>query len=294
MKKISSGKVREIYQVNDKQLLMLTTDRISAFDVVLPVLIPKKGIVLNKISAFWFEYTKDVCKNHVVCADVNVNDYPWLLSEFNEDQVRDRLLLARKLEMIPFECVVRGYITGSAWAEYKETGGFLNYKLGGGLLESSKFDEPLFTPSTKACDGKHDINVTFEKMSDELGCELARKLRDKSIELYLKCSQYAFSKGIIIADTKFEFGLDEDGNIVIADEICTPDSSRFWAVDDYEAGRDQKSFDKQFMRDWLKQNCPEKDYGSAKFDSQVVQKTFEKYLEAYRSIVPEDKWVKGL
>lgn len=294
MKKISSGKVREIYETDEGNLLMFTTDRISAFDVILPRVVPKKGIVLNKISAFWSEYTKDICKNHVICSDVAVEDYPQLLEQFEADQLRDRLLLARKLRMIPFECVVRGYITGSAWNEYKKTGGFLNYRLKEGLSESSELDEPLFTPSTKADGGEHDVNVSFEYMADKLGTELAEKLRAKSIEIYSKCARYALDRGIIIADTKFEFGLDKSGELVLADEVCTPDSSRFWALSDYEPGRGQRSFDKQFMRDWLKKNCPDGNYKAVHPDNSVISKTFEKYLEAYRLIVPEEQWVSSL
>lgn len=294
MKKISSGKVREIYETDDGNLLMFTTDRISAFDVILSVVVPKKGIVLNKISAFWFDYTKNICKNHVIRSDESAENYPQLLEHFDAEQLCDRLLLARRLKMLPFECIVRGYISGSAWNEYKKTGGFPGCSLGSGLVESSKLEEPLFTPSTKAEGGLHDINVTFDYMADKLGTELAEKLRSKSIEIYSKCAKYALDRGIIIADTKFEFGLDEDGEIVLADEVCTPDSSRFWALGDYEPGRGQKSFDKQFMRDWLKANCTDGSYGNLRIDEGIISKTFEKYLEAYRLIVPEEQWVQSL
>lgn len=277
MKKISSGKVREIYEVDKDMLMLVVSDRISAFDVILPSMVPDKGKILNKVSEFWFDYTKDFVKNHVV--STKLSDFP---EEFQKPEFEGRSMLVKKLKMLPIECIVRGYITGSGWKSYKENGTVCGIKLPEGLQESEKLPSPIFTPSTKASEG-HDENISFEETCKLIGKELATKVRDTAIEIYSKCAEYAATKGIIIADTKFEFGLDENGDLVLGDEVLTPDSSRFWPADDYEVGRSQKSFDKQYMRDWLKEN---------KWDAQnptpipedVINTTRAKYIEAYERL----------
>ncbi len=277
-KPIKEGKVREIYDVGEN-LILVATDRISCFDVILNNTVTKKGTVLTQMSKFWFDYTKDILPNHMVTTDVN--EMPEF---FRQDKFNGNSMMVKKLEMLPVECIVRGYITGSGWASYKENGTVCGIKLPEGLKESDKLPEPIYTPSTKAEIGDHDENISFEQSIDYLekrfpgkGQEYASKLRDYTIALYKKCADYALTKGIIIADTKFEFGLDENGNIVIGDEMLTPDSSRFWPADVYEAGHGQPSFDKQFARDWLKSN--EHDDWTLPMD--IVEKTIEKYLQAY-------------
>ena len=277
-KPIKEGKVREIYDVGEN-LILVATDRISCFDVILNNTVTKKGTVLTQMSKFWFDYTKDILPNHMVTTDVN--EMPEF---FRQDKFNGNSMMVKKLEMLPVECIVRGYITGSGWASYKENGTVCGIKLPEGLKESDKLPEPIYTPSTKAEIGDHDENISFEQSVDYLekrfpgkGEEYASKLRDYTIALYKKCADYALTKGIIIADTKFEFGLDENGNIVIGDEMLTPDSSRFWPADVYEAGHGQPSFDKQFARDWLKSN--EHDDWTLPMD--IVEKTIEKYLQAY-------------
>lgn len=277
MKKISSGKVREIYEVDNDKLMIVVSDRISAFDVILPNLVPNKGQVLNRISEFWFDYTKDIVKNHVISTDIK--DFP---EEFQKEEFQGRSMLVKKLKMIPIECIVRGYITGSGWKSYKENGTVCGIKLPEGLEESQKLPEPIFTPSTKADEG-HDENISFERTCEIIGKELAEKVKQKTIEVYLKCAEYAASKGIIIADTKFEFGLDEDGELVLADEVLTPDSSRFWPASEYEVGKSQKSFDKQYMRDWLKENHWD-DKNPTPIPDEVIETTRAKYIEAYELI----------
>lgn len=277
MKKISSGKVREIYEVDNDKLMIVVSDRISAFDVILPNLVPNKGQVLNRISEFWFDYTKDIVKNHVISTDIK--DFP---EEFQKEEFQGRSMLVKKLKMIPIECIVRGYITGSGWKSYKENGTVCGIKLPEGLEESQKLPEPIFTPSTKADEG-HDENISFERTCEIIGKELAEKVKQKTIEVYSKCAEYAASKGIIIADTKFEFGLDEDGELVLADEVLTPDSSRFWPASEYEVGKSQKSFDKQYMRDWLKENHWD-DKNPTPIPDEVIETTRSKYIEAYELI----------
>ncbi len=277
MKKISSGKVREIYEVDDDKLMMVVSDRISAFDVILPTPVPDKGKVLNRISTFWFDYVKDVIPNHIITT--KFEEFP---EEFQKEEFRDRSMLVRKLKMLPIECIVRGYITGSGWKSYLETGSVCGIKLPSGLKESEKLPEPIFTPTTKAEVG-HDQNIDFDGVCDLLGKDLAEKVRNKTIEIYLKCSEYARTKGIIIADTKFEFGLDENGALVLADEVLTPDSSRFWPASDYEIGRSQKSFDKQYMRDWLKKNNWDAE-NPTPIPEDVIQTTRAKYIEAYEKL----------
>jgi phosphoribosylaminoimidazole-succinocarboxamide synthase len=275
---IKEGKVREVYD-NGDSLIIVATDRISAFDVILKNKIDKKGTILTQMSKFWFELTKDVIPNHMLSVDVG--DMPEF---FQNDRFDGNSMMCRKLTMLPIECIVRGYITGSGWASYKENGTVCGIKLPEGLKESEKLPEPIYTPSTKADLGDHDENISFERSIEVLeakfpgrGEEYATKIKDATIALYKKCAEYALSKGIIIADTKFEFGLDEDGNVVLGDEMLTPDSSRFWPVEGYEPGKSQPSFDKQFVRDWLKAN-PDSDY---LLPDDVIEKTVNKYKEAF-------------
>lgn len=282
---IKEGKVREIYDVDDA-LIMVATDRISAFDVILKNQITKKGTVLTQMSKFWFEYTKDIMPNHMISTDVN--DMP---EYFRKPEFAGNSMLCKKLNMIPVECIVRGYITGSGWASYQKTGKVCGIELPAGLKESEKLPQAIYTPSTKAEIGDHDENISFEQSIDVLekafpshGKEYAEKIRDYTLTLYNKCAEYALSRGIIIADTKFEFGVNEDGEIVLGDEMLTPDSSRFWPLEGYEAGHSQPSFDKQFVRDWLKAN-PDSDYN---LPQEVIDKTIAKYLEAYQLLTGKE------
>ena len=282
---IKEGKVREIYDVDDA-LIMVATDRISAFDVILKNQITKKGTVLTQMSKFWFEYTKDIMPNHMISTDVN--DMP---EYFRKSEFTGNSMLCKKLNMIPVECIVRGYITGSGWASYQKTGKVCGIELPAGLKESEKLPQAIYTPSTKAEIGDHDENISFEQSIDVLekafpshGKEYAEKIRDYTLTLYNKCAEYALSRGIIIADTKFEFGVNEDGEIVLGDEMLTPDSSRFWPLEGYEAGHSQPSFDKQFVRDWLKAN-PDSDYN---LPQEVIDKTIAKYLEAYQLLTGKE------
>lgn len=282
---IKEGKVREIYDVDDA-LIMVATDRISAFDVILKNQITKKGTVLTQMSKFWFEYTKEIMPNHMISTDVN--DMP---EYFRKPEFTGNSMLCKKLNMIPVECIVRGYITGSGWASYQKTGKVCGIELPAGLKESEKLPQAIYTPSTKAEIGDHDENISFEQSIDVLekafpshGKEYAEKIRDYTLALYNKCAEYALSRGIIIADTKFEFGVNEDGEIVLGDEMLTPDSSRFWPLEGYEAGHSQPSFDKQFVRDWLKAN-PDSDYN---LPQEVIDKTIAKYLEAYQLLTGKE------
>ncbi len=277
MKKISSGKVREIYEVDEKKLMMVVSDRISAFDVILPTMIKDKGKVLNKISEFWFDYVKDIIPNHIITT--KFEEFP---EEFRKEEFKDRSMLVKKLKMLPIECIVRGYITGSGWKSYQENGTVCGIKLKDGLKESEKLPEPIFTPTTKAAEG-HDMPISFDEVCDLIGKDLAEEVKSKTIEIYKKCADYAKSKGIIIADTKFEFGIDENGKLVLADEVLTPDSSRFWPADDYEIGRSQKSFDKQYLRDWLKANNWDAN-NPTPIPEDVVQTTRNKYISAYEKL----------
>lgn len=277
-KPVKEGKVREIYDLGDK-LIMVATDRISAFDVILHNQITEKGKVLTQMSKFWFDLTKDVIPNDLI--SVENKDMPEF---FQQPEFEGRATLCKKLEMIPIECIVRGYITGSGWENYKKDGTICGMKLPEGLVECAKLPEPLYTPSTKAEIGDHDENINFEQSIVVLekafpgrGEEIATKIKDATIAVYKKCADYALSKGIIIADTKFEFGLDEDGNVLLADEVLTPDSSRFWRLDQYKPGEGQSSFDKQFVRNWLKAN-PD---NNATLPQEVVDKTIALYKEAY-------------
>ncbi len=272
----ASGKVRDVYSVGDQQLLFIATDRISAFDYILPTGIPHKGRVLTQISLFWFDYLADIVPNHLVTADVD--KYPEAIRKY-ADQLRGRSMLVQRAEMFPVECVVRGYISGSAWKEYKATGKVSGIQLPAGLKESDAFPEPIFTPSTKATTG-HDENISFDQMCDIVGVETASHLRDLTLRVYKKAAAYARQRGIIIADTKFEFGRTAKG-ITLADEVLTPDSSRFWPADQYAPGRPQDSYDKQYVRDYLEQIHWNKQPPAPALPSDVARRTSEKYLEAY-------------
>lgn len=272
------GKVRNVYDLGDK-LLVVVTDRISAFDVVFDNLIPNKGKVLNSISEFWFNYTSDIIGNHMITTDVN--QYPDGLSKYKEE-LQGRSMLVRKVKMAEAECIVRGYLEGSGLKEYNATGSICGIKLPAGIKQCEKLPEPIFTPSTKASEG-HDENVSFEVLADRIGSEMANLLRDKSLALYKAASKHAETKGIILADTKFEFGI-LDEKLVLADEAFTPDSSRFWEMADYEPGRPQKSFDKQFLREYLEKIEWNKQPPAPELPESVIKNTEAKYIEAYERI----------
>ena len=272
------GKVRNVYDLGDK-LLIVVTDRISAFDVVFTDLIPNKGKVLNSISEFCFNYTDDIIGNHMITTDVSL--YPDGLSAFREE-LQGRSMLVRKIEMVNAECIVRGYLEGSGLKEYNATGSICGIKLPAGLKQCQKLPEPIFTQSTKESEG-HDINVTFEALADKIGLELASKLKEKTLALYNKASKYAESKGILLADTKFEFGIVE-GELVVGDEMFTPDSSRFWDMKDYQPDRPQKSFDKQYLREYLESIVWDKTPPAPRLPESVIKNTEAKYIEAYERL----------
>ncbi|MFH1856901.1 MAG: phosphoribosylaminoimidazolesuccinocarboxamide synthase [Candidatus Omnitrophota bacterium] len=272
------GKVREIYNLKDK-FLMVATDRISCFDVILPTEIPHKGAVLTALSVFWFEFTKDIIANHFITDDVN--DFPENVQKY-KDVLRGRSMLVKKANPIPVECVVRGYLSGSGWKEYKETQSICGIKLPKGLKESDKLPEPIFTPSTKE-DVGHDINVTQEYIEKLIGKDVSGKLQNISLALYEKAKDYAESKGIIIADTKFEFGFNGD-EIILIDEVLTPDSSRFWPKDKYESGKAQPSFDKQFVRDYLETLDWNKESPGPELPKEIVDRTTQKYIDVLKII----------
>ncbi|MBD8914795.1 MAG: phosphoribosylaminoimidazolesuccinocarboxamide synthase [Lachnospiraceae bacterium] len=281
MKPMKEGKVREVYD-NGDSIIMVATDRISAFDVILKNKIVDKGAILTQMSKFWFDYTKDIVPNHMISVDVK--DMPEF---FQNEEYDGKSMMCKKLQMLPIECIVRGYITGSGWASYQKNGTVCGITLPAGLQESEKLPEAIYTPSTKAEIGLHDENISYEQSIEVLekefpgkGEEYASKIKEYTLALYKKCADYALTKGIIIADTKFEFGLDEEGNVVLADEMLTPDSSRFWPLEGYEAGKGQPSFDKQFVRDWLKAN-PDSDY---LLPQDVIDKTIAKYKEAFEML----------
>lgn len=281
-KPFKSGKVRELYDLGDS-LIMVCTDRISAFDNILESPIPKKGEVLNKMSKFWFDFTKDVVPNHMISIDAA--DMPVF---FRKPEFDGNSMKTQKLEMIPVECIVRGYITGSGWESYKKDGTICGIRLPEGLEECEKLPEAIFTPSTKAPVGEHDMNISMEEGEEWIertfpgkGKEYMERLCDLTLALYRKCADYALSKGIIIADTKFEFGLDKEGNIVLGDEMLTPDNSRFWPLDGYAPGKGQPSYDKQFVRDYLKENPGDV------LPQEIIDKTIGKYVEAYELLTGE-------
>ncbi len=273
----ASGKVRDVYRVDNERLLFVATDRISAFDYVLASGIPHKGRVLTQISLFWFDFLKSITQNHLITA--NVSEYPPHLEKYRDD-LWGRSMLVMKADMIAIECVVRGYISGSAWKEYQQSGAVCGIKLPAGLKESDKLPEPIFTPATKALSG-HDENISFEEMTKRAGPELSRKLRSLSLETYAKAAEYAASRGIIIADTKFEFGNTPKG-LVLGDEVLTPDSSRFWPAEKYQPGRAQDSYDKQYVRDYLEEIRWNKQPPAPALPTEVAARTSEKYTEAYR------------
>ena len=275
----ASGKVRDVYEIDEKQLLFIASDRISAFDYVLATGIPHKGRVLNQISLFWFDFLADVVPNHLITADVD--KYPASVHKY-ADQLRGRSMLVRRAEIFPVECIARGYISGSGWKEYKATGKVSGIALPAGLRESDALAEPIFTPSTKATSG-HDENISFDQMCDIVGVETASHLRDLTLRVYKKAAAYARQRGIIIADSKFEFGRTAHG-ITLADEVLTPDSSRFWPADKYAPGRAQDSYDKQYVRDYLEQIHWNKQPPAPALPAEVARRTSEKYLEAYSQL----------
>ncbi|MGN6170457.1 MAG: phosphoribosylaminoimidazolesuccinocarboxamide synthase [Solirubrobacteraceae bacterium] len=280
---LASGKVREIYDAGET-LLIVASDRISTYDVIHPNPIPGKGEVLTGMSSFWFEQTATIVPNHMLSVTEGV-----------PQEVRGRGMLVRKLQMLPVECVVRGYLSGSGWKDYQRTGAVCGIELPTGLRESDRLPEPIFTPSTKATVG-HDENIDFESVVELTGDRaLAQRLRDASLETYTAAAEHARARGIILADTKFEFGLDGDGQLVLGDEVCTPDSSRFWPVDGYEPGRPQPSFDKQFVRDWASSTGWDRNPPAPEIPDEVVARTREKYLEAYERITgdPFEVWMKS-
>ena len=273
---IASGKVREIYESGADSLLIVASDRVSTYDVVHPTPIPGKGSVLTGLSTFWFERTDEIVPNHLLS-----------VSEDIPEEARGRGMLVRRLQMLPVECVVRGYLSGSGWKDYQGTGAVCGIDLPSGLRESDRLPEPLFTPSTKAQEG-HDENIGFEDAIELVGDRaLGERLREVSIALYEHAAAHALERGIILADTKFEFGLDEHGELTLGDEVCTPDSSRFWPADRYEPGRSQPSFDKQFVRDWASSTGWDRNPPAPEIPDEVVARTREKYLEAYELIAGE-------
>ena len=278
MKKIISGKVREVYDLEDGRMVIVTTDRISAFDVILPVDIPGKGKVLNAVSEKWFDLTKDICKNHLISSDTK--DMP---AEFQKPEFEGRTMLVKKLKMVPYEVIVRGYMFGSMYEAYKKGEPFLGHSFDKEYQEAEKLAEPICTPSTKAKEG-HDINVTLDYMKKDLGEELGTKIEKAALAIYKKCYDYANERGIIIADTKFEFGLDENGELILADEVLTPDSSRFWNKDAYKVGTSPASYDKQFVRDWLKANNLAGDHNIKEIPAEIVKKTADLYAECQKRI----------
>ena len=274
--KVRHGKVRDIYDLGDK-LLIAASDRLSAFDVIMKTGIPNKGVLLTQISKFWFGYLEDTVENHLITDDVS--EFPAPFCNYKE-QLQGRSMLIKKTEVLPVECIVRSYITGSGWKEYQREGTVCGIKLPAGLKQCEKLPEPIFTPSSKAEQGEHDENISFEESVNIIGLQAAEYVRDKSIEIFNKASVYAESKGIILADTKFEWGV-LGYKIILIDEIFTPDSSRFWPADKYEAGRDQDSYDKQFVRNYLEEINFDKSGPGVELPEEIVEKTLEKYIEAY-------------
>jgi len=279
---VSRGKVRDIY-ATDEALVLVATDRISAFDSVLSPGIAGRGEILTRLSTFWFNRFADRVPNHLLATELN--DFPEPYS--GHPELAGRSVFAQRLEPVPVECVARGYLAGSGWKEYQVDGTVCGIGLPEGLTESAKLPEPIFTPATKATDG-HDENISFERMVGIVGEETATRLRDLTLELYTAAADYARDRGILIADTKFEFGFDGDGNIVWMDEALTPDSSRFWPADDYQPGRSQASFDKQYVRDWLEASGWDKEPPAPTLPPEVVEGTLSRYLEAYRLLTGED------
>lgn len=276
LKKVYQGKVRDIYEIDNHHWLIVTSDRLSAFDVVLPDPIPKKGIVLTTVSNFWFDRFSYKVENHL--SDIKIEDV--IKDEKERELLKNRSVIVRKLKALPFEAIVRGYIIGSGWKEYQNTGAICGVPLPANLKQAQQLDTPIFTPSTKAAVGDHDENVDFKAIVNLVGKEIAESVRDLSIEIYKEAAEYAFQRGIIIADTKFEFGLDENDAIVLIDEALTPDSSRFWPQDTYQAGTSPKSFDKQYVRDYLETLDWNKQAPGPKLPQEIIDNTSKKYLEA--------------
>ena len=270
------GKVRDIYDIDDRHMLIVTTDRLSAFDVVLNDPIPGKGALLTAMSNFWFNRTRHIIPNQL--ADIPLEQV--LKDPAERQQVEGRAVVVRKLKALPVEAIVRGYIVGSGWKEYKTSGTVCGIKLPAGLKEANRLAEPIFTPSTKAAVGEHDENISFEKAVEILGRDIAERVRNATLAVYKDCAQYALTRGIIIADTKLEFGLDEKGTLTLIDEVLTPDSSRFWPADSYKPGANPPSFDKQYVRDWLEASGWNKKAPAPKLPPEVIAKTAEKYREA--------------
>ena len=275
LKKIYSGKVRDLYEIDDKRMLMVASDRLSAFDVILDDPIPRKGEILTQISNFWFNKLTHIMPNHFTGDSV----YDVLPKE-EADLIKDRAVVCKRLNPIKIESIVRGYLTGSGLKDYKQTGTICGLKLPEGLVEASKLPEPIFTPSSKEAVGNHDINISYAECEKLIGADLAAQVKEKAIALYTAAAEYALTKGIIICDTKFEFGLDENGTLTLMDEVLTPDSSRFWAIDTYKEGINPPSFDKQFVRDWLENSGWNKQAPAPKVPENIIQKTVDKYQEA--------------
>lgn len=281
---LNRGKVRDVYLIDDERLLIVATDRISAFDCVLPTPIARKGEVLTALSAFWFNRLQHICDNHLLTT--HVDEMPDAVKPYAET-LRRRSMLVKGTEVFPIECVVRGYLSGSGWKDYRQTGEVCGHRLPKGLRESDKLPQPIFTPATKAATG-HDENISEARAAEILGEQVMKRLRDTSLELYNEASEYAATRGIIIADTKFEFGRDQDGNIILIDEALTPDSSRFWPTDEYAPGRTQPSFDKQFVRDYLETLQWNKRPPAPPLPEEIAAATTARYLEAYRRLTDSE------
>jgi len=280
---LHKGKVRDIYEIDDKHLLIVTTDRLSAFDVVMAEPIPFKGFVLTQMADFWFNKLSFVVANHL--SGISPES---VVAENEVIQVKNRAIVARKLKALPIEAIVRGYLSGSGWKDYQKTQSLCGIKLPQGLKESAKLSEPIFTPSSKEAVGRHDENISYEECEARVGKDVASRIKEISIKLYHEASTFALTKGIIIADTKFEFGLDDENHLVLIDEILTPDSSRFWPLDQYREGALQPSFDKQFIRDWLENSGWNKTRPPPSLPEDVIRKTSEKYLEAFKKLTGQD------
>ena len=280
---LHKGKVRDIYEIDDKHLLIVTTDRLSAFDVVMAEPIPFKGFVLTQMADFWFNKLSFVVANHL--SGISPES---VVAENEVIQVKNRAIVARKLKALPIEAIVRGYLSGSGWKDYQKTQSLCGIKLPQGLKESAKLSEPIFTPSSKEAVGRHDENISYEECEARVGKDVASRIKEISIKLYHEASTFALTKGIIIADTKFEFGLDDENHLVLIDEILTPDSSRFWPLDQYREEASQPSFDKQFIRDWLENSGWNKRPPPPSLPEDVIRKTSEKYLEAFKKLTGQD------
>ena len=280
---LHKGKVRDIYEIDDKHLLIVTTDRLSAFDVVMAEPIPFKGFVLTQMADFWFNKLSFVVANHL--SGISPES---VVAENEVIQVKNRAIVARKLKALPIEAIVRGYLSGSGWKDYQKTQSLCGIKLPQGLKESAKLSEPIFTPSSKEAVGRHDENISYEECEARVGKDVASRIKEISIKLYHEASTFALTKAIIIADTKFEFGLDDENHLVLIDEILTPDSSRFWPLDQYREGVSQPSFDKQFIRDWLENSGWNKTPPPPSLPEDVIRKTSEKYLEAFKKLTGQD------